>query len=354
MISTLSHSILVFAASACICNAFVAPAPSFSARRPPQLQLPHRYDTDASNAFAALNLSSTSIIDTTSSLLLCSDESVINPAQIVGYLVGVGSFLLYSPIAVRLLRTRSAEGLTISTWWMKVAAFTCLDTYNVKHGYPISSWSESMVNTVESGFVLCLVCYFQKQVNWTTFLLGTTYITASSWALFAPASIGPSDELISLAQIISIVLNTSALLPQIKQNFERQSSGDYSTITALVAMAICGTRLYTTMELANGDPLLLLNYGVLFLLNLGLLAQVLYYGTAVEGKELTSLFLADIKSDDSNVIEANYVKDSTLVMEDVDGIGNVTNNPIMAKIYDMINVKNDADERVQTVSKKSS
>lgn len=119
-------------------------------------------------------------------------------------------------------------------------------------------------------------------------------------------------------------------------------------------MAICGTRLYTTMELANGDPLLLLNYGVLFLLNLGLLAQVLYYGTAVEGKELTSLFLADIKSDDSNGIEANYVKDSTLVMEDVDGIGNVTNNPIMAKIYDMINVKNDADERVQTVSKKNS
>ena len=175
--------------------------------------------------------------------------------------------------------------------------------------------------------------------------------SASSWALFAPASIGPSDELISLAQIISIVLNTSALLPQIKQNFERQSSGDYSTITALVAIAICGTRLYTTMELANGDPLLLLNYGVLFLLNLGLLAQVLYYGTAVEGKELTSLFLADIKSDDSNVIKANY---STLVMEDVDGIGNVTNNPIMAKIYDMIKVNNDADERVQTVSKKSS
>jgi len=346
---SLFYILALVVATASLCHAFVTPS---------SLSVRHNHHQDFAFAFASkiqpatVNyLSPIPLIDESSSLILCSDGSEINPiAQTVGYLVGVGSFLLYTPIAVRLLRTKSAEGLTISTWWMKVTAFTCLDTYNIKNGFPLAAWSESLVNTVESGFVLCLVAYFQKQLNLTTFLLATTYITASSWALFAPASFGPSPEVISLAQVFSIVLNTSALLPQLKQNFERQSSGDYSTITALVACAICGTRIYTTIELANGDPLLLLNYGVLFLLNVGLLAQVLYYGTQVEGKALASLFLADIKSDDSSI--EVLAKDVTMI-EDADKIGSVTSNPIVA-FFDkpIIKVVENAEERVSTVSRK--
>lgn len=348
MISLFFTLAALIVAPASLSHAFVTPA---------SLSVRHNHQQDF--AFASKIQPATiryfsplPLIDESSSLLLCSDVSDSNPiAQTVGYLVGVGSFLLYTPIAVRLLRTKSAEGLTISTWWMKVTAFTCLDTYNIKNGFPLAAWSESLVNTVESGFVLCLVAYFQKQLNLTTFLLATTYVTASSWALFAPASFGPSPEVIALAQVFSIVLNTSALLPQLRQNFERQSSGDYSTITALVACAICGTRIYTTMELANGDPLLLLNYGVLFLLNVGLLAQVLYYGTQVEGKELASLFLADIKSDDSS--NEVLAKEDSTVIEDADKIGSVTSNPIVSFFgKPIVKVLNVVDERVSTVSGK--
>ena len=50
------------------------------------------------------------------------------------------------------------------------------------------------------------------------------------------------------------------------------------------------------MELANGDPLILMNYGVALLLNLSVLFQVVYFGTQREGKSLAMLFLADVKS----------------------------------------------------------
>jgi mannose-P-dolichol utilization defect protein 1 len=345
MISTLFLTLTIVLACASLGQAFVTPA-SLSAR----------HHNDFAFAFASKTRASTvnylsplPLID--SSLLLCGDGSeVVNPiAQTVGYLVGVGSFLLYTPIAVRLLRTKSAEGLTISTWWMKVTAFTCLDTYNIKNGFPLAAWSESLVNTVESGFVLCLVAFYQRRLDVQTFLLATTYITASLWALLAPASFGPSGEVIQLAQMFSIVLNTSALLPQLRQNFERQSSGDYSTITALVALLICGTRIYTTIELANGDPLLLLNYGVLFLLNVGLLAQVLYYGTQVEGRELASLFLDDIKSDDSSI--EILAKDASII-EDADKLGSVTSNPIVTFFNKPIIKVENVDERVSIVSRK--
>ena len=108
--------------------------------------------------------------------------------------------------------------------------------------------------------------------------------------------LGPPDECISYAQILATILNTSALVPQLKQNLDRRASGDYSPITASLASVGCTVRLFTTMELADGDPLLLLNYGVALLLNLMVLFQVLYFGTQIEGKSLVTLFLADVKS----------------------------------------------------------
>ena len=58
-------------------------------------------------------------------------------------------------------------------------------------------------------------------------------------------------------------------------------------------------RLFTTMQLADGDPLILLNYGVALLLNLSVLFQIVYFGTQKEGKSLVTLLLADVKSEET-------------------------------------------------------
>lgn len=50
------------------------------------------------------------------------------------------------------------------------------------------------------------------------------------------------------------------------------------------------------MELADGDLLILLNYGVALLLNTSLLLQIVYFGMTKEGKSLTQVFLADVKT----------------------------------------------------------
>ena len=212
-------------------------------------------------------------------------------AETLGYLIGAASILLYTPIAIRIIRTKSADGLTISTWWLKLTSFTCTDVYNIRNNIPFSAFSETLVITFEAALVLALVTYYQTRIDITTFVLMGMYLTITTWALNEA-----SDEWISIAQILATVLNTSALLPQLKQNFDRQSSGDYSPITASLASVGCTVRLFTTMELANGDPLILMNYGVALLLNLSVLFQVVYFGTQREGKSLAMLFLADVKS----------------------------------------------------------
>ena len=163
--------------------------------------------------------------------------------------------------------------------------------------FPISAFSESLVISVEAAIVLALITYYQQNLDAKMLALTLTYVTITSWALLAPESIGPSNDAISFAQEASIFLNGAALMPQLYQNFQRKAAGDYSPITASLASVGCTIRLFTTIELTNGDPLLLVNYGVALALNLSLLLQIIYYGTQKEGKTLSQLYLADVKSE---------------------------------------------------------
>lgn len=167
-----------------------------------------------------------------------------------------------------------------------------MQVYNIKNGFPISAFSETLVISIEAIIILGLVTYYQKLINTSTLLLTISFLTITIWALFTPSV---PDDWISSAQILSTILNTSALLPQLKQNFDRQSSGDYSPITASLASAGCAVRIFTTVQLANGDPLILLNYGVALLLNMSVLFQIVYFGVTKEEKSLVQVFLADIK-----------------------------------------------------------
>ncbi len=286
------------------CHGFVTPAHSV-APKPTNFNSIHAYPTENSKLILlhqgssiSLHLMPPNIPDASPLLLSFNNEVVLKSiATGLGYLLGAASILLYTPIAIRVLRTKSADGLAISTWWLKLTSYTCTDVYNIKNGFPISAFSETLVITVEAVVILGLVTFYQQRLDVKTFVLAVTYFVVTSWVLFAPAGIGPSDSVIAYLQGSAIVVNVASLLPQLKQNFSRKSSGSYSSVTASLASAGCAIRLFTTIELANGDPLLLLNYGVALALNLSLLLQIIYYATQKEGKTLSQLYLADIKSD---------------------------------------------------------
>ena len=50
-------------------------------------------------------------------------------AKGIGYLIGIGSLLLYTPIAIRICRQQHANGLVISTWWLKLISYILSDIF---------------------------------------------------------------------------------------------------------------------------------------------------------------------------------------------------------------------------------
>lgn len=236
-----------------VCDAFVLPVSS-STRQSSRIHYtsirslsPFNIDIESSSDLTMLSTSSLSPLSQlhSSSLLIDTaliqfDGSSTSIATALGYIVGIASLLLYTPIAVRILRTKSASGLAVTTWYCKVLSFTCTDVYNIKNGFPLAAFSETIMITVEALAVLLLVTNYQKKWDGTTAGLGILYVATTAWALLSPSSAsdasgswGPSSTALAAAQIMATLLNSAALLPQLHQNMTRRSSGGYSPVTAM-------------------------------------------------------------------------------------------------------------------------
>ena len=214
-------------------------------------------------------------------------------ATALGYLVGAGSLALYTPILLRVCRQRDAAGLTLSTWWLKLVSYLCSDIYSLANHYPLATYIETLIITVEAALVLGVVAYYQRRLDAAFAAGAVALVGACAWALTdAP------PQAIALAQGSATLLNTGALVPQLAQNCRRREAGGYSPITAGLACTGCAIRLYTTVELTGSDPLLLAGFGFGLALNAALLAQIAYYGAVVGGRPLLAVLGADFADAD--------------------------------------------------------
>lgn len=217
-------------------------------------------------------------------------------AQVLGYLIGLGSLMLYTPMAIRLFRQKTADGTAMVTWMMKLSAYTATDLYSLWKKYPISTYIETVIITVEAIIILILVVIYQRR--WRDpvvvgFTLAFVTISAYLYATTPP-------KLLELGQLCSAGLTSAALVPQFHLNFKNQNKGDYSPVTAALASLGCAARLFTVQQLADSDPFLFFSNGTALALNFSLFLQILYYGVVVEGLSVRAVLLADIHSPAGN------------------------------------------------------
>ena len=234
----------------------------------------------------------------------------------LGYVIGAGAVFLYAPMIYRVVRRRSADGLSPSTWLMKFICYSFNSAYNIYHDYPLSTYSEIIALWVQASLMLFLVCWFQRQ--WWP-LMGAATLTAALTlvASSAVASGDGFDAFLATGQAASSAVGSGAVLPQIALNALRGGSGEFSAITATLLTAGNALRAWTTLTLTH-DPILLAGFGAgvrarpcsaqlersrlmhfpwpQFAVNGVLLGQVLYFGLLRERRSLSQLYSADFVS----------------------------------------------------------
>jgi len=190
-------------------------------------------------------------------------------ASTLGWALTAGSLSVYLPIILTMLKTRNARDSSLVTWAMQTLGFAIFVIYHVRSGLPLSTFLDFASLGVQSLAILCLASGYQRRLS-PVVLLPLGGVAA---ALLAPAA-----ALQQLQGAAALVI-TLALLPQIVSNFLRRSGGGWSPISAGLSTGGNAIRIFTTVQLAGGNKLLMGQYFLSFLLNGLLLVQSLAWPT---------------------------------------------------------------------------
>lgn len=188
-------------------------------------------------------------------------------ASALGWTLTLGALSVYAPIITEMLRTRSAKGLSTTTWALQLVGFLTFVVYHIRMGLPLSTFLDFAALAAQSLVILVLACTYERKVPAAAALP----VAALLAACFLPA------RALSALQLSASVAVIVALVPQIVRNFAARSRGGWSPISAALSTGGNFARLYTTVTLAASNPLLLLQFGVSFVLNAILLVQSLIW-----------------------------------------------------------------------------
>ena len=191
-------------------------------------------------------------------------------AKTLGYLMGAGSLLLYSPIILKLLNTKQADGFSELTWVFNLVGLSAAVLYPFKRGFPLSTYIELLNLTVQSFAILGIVCTYKGLLD--MYLAGSVIYLASMICLL---KFTLPHQILSAIQIVALVVCNYACIPQIMLTF-RTKRASWSPVTAVMSMTGNIVRVFTTLQL-TGDKLILGGNLVGLVNNLVLLTQCLMY-----------------------------------------------------------------------------
>lgn len=191
-------------------------------------------------------------------------------AKALGYCMGIGAMALYSPMIIKLLKDKSADGMSAQTWMFNLFGMTLAILYPFKKGFPVSTYIELLATTAQSFGILGLIMSFSGKR--TEYFYGAAGAVAAATFLFT-TNIPP--KILSIIQIVSIISCNYALVPQIMLSFKMKKAG-WSAITASLSAAGCFVRILTTLQLTK-DPLVLLGYMIGLTNNAIVLGQIYLY-----------------------------------------------------------------------------
>ncbi|KAI4617371.1 hypothetical protein J4E80_005574 [Alternaria sp. BMP 0032] len=213
--------------------------------------------------------------------------------------LGIGiigaSSIVKIPQLLKLLNSQSAEGLSFLSYLLESSSYLISLAYNVRHGFPFSTYGETALILVQNIAIASLVLkYSGRGVGVAGWIGG---LAAAGAALFNDQWV--DNEKLSLFQATAGVLGVASKVPQILTVWSEGGTGQLSAFAVVNYLLGSLSRIFTTLQEVD-DPLILYGFIAGFALNAILFCQVVYYWNApaskkTESKKLEKPIAADKK-----------------------------------------------------------
>jgi len=190
------------------------------------------------------------------------------------------------PQIIKLVRSKSSEGLSFTSYLLETASFVITLAYNMRQGFPFSTYGETSLIAIQDVVISVLILVYANKTA-----QAGAFLAAVGGAVYA---LMVSDTLVTASQMTSLQAGAGALsiaskLPQIYAVYSQGGTGQLSAFAVFNYLFGSLSRIYTTVQEVD-DKLILYGFVAGFVLNAVLAAQVLYYWnsptTAGHGKEL--------------------------------------------------------------------
>ncbi|CAK0740472.1 hypothetical protein CVIRNUC_001253 [Coccomyxa viridis] len=169
-------------------------------------------------------------------------------ATVLGYCVVLGSTTRSVPQILRILRNKSADGLSLAAQYSELIAYSITLAYNLRHRYPFSTYGDTAACWLQDIILVLLIAKYRKQLGPKVIGSGVL-IGLGSWALCSGAV---SMQMLAALQASTILIITfGGRLPQIILNARRGNSGELSPLTSTMNLAGCLARCFTTAVLTK-------------------------------------------------------------------------------------------------------
>ncbi|KAI9227330.1 MAG: hypothetical protein DHS80DRAFT_17346 [Piptocephalis tieghemiana] len=190
----------------------------------------------------------------------------------IGFGCVAGGAVVKVPQIIKIVQASSTRGLSQASYLMETAGSFVVLAYNVRNGFPFSTYGETIFITVQNLIVLALMYTYAGR--FTGLATTGSLLAALTYALFSPPFV--SSEMLALLQAATIPLFLASKVPQIYDNYRNKSTGQLSAFTVFNYLLGTLARVFTTIQEVN-DVIILTGFLLGCVFNAVLAGQMVYY-----------------------------------------------------------------------------
>ncbi|OWR49652.1 mannose-P-dolichol utilization defect 1 protein homolog [Danaus plexippus] len=182
-----------------------------------------------------------------------------------------GSVLVKVPQILKILKSKSAEGINIYGVYLELFAITANFAYSYVMNFPFSAWGEGTFLAIQTAVIAALVLYYGgssgKAISFISMYIALVSAVVSGFA--------PKDLLWTL-QAVNVPIIVAAKSIQVITNYRNGSTGQLSAVTCFLLFGGSIARIFTSIQ-ETGDFIIILNYCVSTLTNGIIVLQLFWY-----------------------------------------------------------------------------
>jgi len=201
--------------------------------------------------------------------------------------LGIGiigaSSIVKVPQILKLIKSRSASGISFLSYLLETSAYLISLAYNVRQEFPFSTYGETGLIMVQNVVIAVLVLHYSGKASAAGLFVAA--LATGAFTLFSKNIV--DMKTLGYLQAGAGALGVAAKLPQILAVWQEGGTGQLSAFAVFNYLLGSLSRIFTTLQEVD-DKLILYGFVAGFALNAVLATQMVYYWNAPAKKSVKS------------------------------------------------------------------